>query len=624
MNEPQVHVGILFEPQIEFTLHAPYRIGGNEVTGHQAATYDHGRILWQGRLYDELLFEPQDEQTASFELHGVTIGINFHWERKEDQRFQGALKIIVEDGKLTGINVVRVEDYLTSVISSEMSATASLELLKAHAVISRSWLLAQIGSPTAQTPRPLPRPLPEGRGEGDKTSTLSLRKEGGELDAGISYPPLPLGEGPGERPGESGDRHPYQTANPLTYSLLKSYQSQMKKESTEAERIMWQILRGKQLGDKFRRQHIIGNNIADFVCLEKKLVIEIDGGYHSTLEQQAYDEERTRYLQTQGYKVLRFTNEAVVATPETVLNQIKAASSPLSAGEGTGERPEEDELIRWFDREDHTRFDVCADDHCQRYQGITRASTDIVRQAILATRGQVLMSEGRICDARFSKCCGGAFEEFQYCWEDTPYPYLLKQRDWRVRQGNKSEPAGDLPDLTIEAEADRWIRTSPEAFCNTTDKHILSQVLNNYDQETTDFYRWRVEYTQEELSALILKRSGVDYGQIIALVPVARGTSGRLWKLKIVGTKKTLTIGKELEIRRTLSPSHLYSSAFVVDKYDLSPEGIPGRFTLIGAGWGHGVGLCQIGAAVMGEQGYKYDEILLHYYIGASIEKIYS
>ena len=579
MNEPQVHVGILFEPQIEFTLHAPYRIGGNEVTGHQAATYDHGRILWQGRLYDELLFEPQDEQTASFELHRVTIGINFHWERKEDQRFQGALKIIVEDGKLTGINVVRVEDYLTSVISSEMSATASLELLKAHAVISRSWLLAQIGSLS-------PAPSPRERGEQEKPS--------------------------------------YQTADPINYTLLKTRQSQMKKESTEAERIMWQMLRGKQLGDKFRRQHIIGNYIADFVCLEKKLVIEIDGGYHSTLEQQAYDEERTRYLQTQGYKVLRFTNEAVVATPETVLNQIKAASSPLSAGEGTGERPEEDELIRWFDREDHTRFDVCADDHCQRYQGITRASTDIVRQAIRATRGQVLVSEGRICDARFSKCCGGAFEEFQYCWEDTPYPYLLKQRDWRVRQGNKSEPAGDLPDLTVEAEADRWIRTSPEAFCNTTDKHILSQVLNNYDQETTDFYRWRVEYTQEELSALILKRSGVDYGQIVDLVPVARGTSGRLWKLKIVGTKKTLTIGKELEIRRTLSPSHLYSSAFVVDKHDLSPEGIPGRFTLIGAGWGHGVGLCQIGAAVMGEQGYKYDEILLHYYIGASIEKIYS
>lgn len=447
MKEPKVHVGILFEPQIEFTLLAPYRQDGREVNGNQTVTFDHGRILWQGRLYDELLFEPEDEQNASFELHGVTIGINFHWERKEDQRFQGALRIIVENDKLTAVNVIRVEDYLTSVISSEMSATASLELLKAHAVISRSWLLAQINK-------------------------------------------------------------------------------------------------------------------------NKEIVAK-----HT------------------DYKACTQTN---------------------------------DELIRWFDREDHTRFDVCADDHCQRYQGITRASTDIVRQAIQATRGQVLMSEGKICDARFSKCCGGAFEEFQYCWEDTPYSYLRKQRDWRIRQGNTSQPATDLPDLTVEAEADRWIRTSPESFCNTTDKHILSQVLNNYDQETTDFYRWRVEYTQDELSALILKRSGIDYGQIIDLVPVARGTSGRLWKLKIVGTKRTLTIGKELEIRHTLSPSHLYSSAFVVDKNDLSPEGIPGRFTLIGAGWGHGVGLCQIGAAVMGEQGYKYDEILLHYYIGASIEPIYS
>ena len=399
---------------------------------------DVAQILSEVCLSATLLFEPQHEQTDAFELLDVTIGINFHWERKEDQRFLGALKIIVENGKLTGINVIHVEDYLTSVISSEMSATASLELLKAHAVISRSWLLAQI---------------------------------------------------------------------------------QKNKEITEAQA---------------------------------------------------------------NYSAFTQTDE---------------------------------ELIRWYDREDHTRFDVCADDHCQRYQGITRASTDIVKQAISATRGQVLTSDGKICDARFSKCCGGAFEEFQYCWEDIKYPYLAQQRD--------SKTHATLPDLTQEVEADRWIRTSPEAFCNTTDKKILSQVLNNYDQETTDFYRWKVEYTQEELSALILKRSGIDYGQIIDLIPIARGTSGRLWKLKIVGTKRTLTIGKELEIRRTLSTSHLYSSAFVVDKEELSSEGIPGRFILTGAGWGHGVGLCQIGAAVMGEQGYKYDAILLHYYIGASIDKLY-
>ncbi|WP_373730263.1 SpoIID/LytB domain-containing protein [Bacteroides heparinolyticus] len=441
MKEPKVHVGILFEPQIEFNLPNPYRIGGTEVCGKQTVTYDEGKILWNGRRYDELLFEPQNESTDAFELLDVTIGINFHWERKEDQRFLGALKIIVEDGKLTAINVVKVEDYLTSVISSEMSATASLELLKAHAVISRSWLLAQI---------------------------------------------------------------------------------QKNREIAEAK--------------------------TDY----------------------------SAFTQT------------------------------------------EEELIRWYDREDHTRFDVCADDHCQRYQGITRASTEIVKQAIAATYGRILMYDGKICDARFSKCCGGAFEEFQYCWEDAKHPYLAKQRDYSV---NSQKPTP--PDLTQEAEADRWIRTSPEAFCNTTDKRILSQVLNNYDQETTDFYRWKVVYTQDELSALILKRSGIDYGQIIDLVPVARGTSGRLWKLKIVGTKKTLTIGKELEIRRTLSASHLYSSAFVVDKEELSPEGIPGRFVLTGAGWGHGVGLCQIGAAVMGEQGYTYDAILLHYYIDAQIEKLY-
>lgn len=449
MKEPKVHVGILFEPQIEFVLLNPYRIAGTEISGKQVVTYDEGKILWNGRRYDELLFEPLHEATDAFELLDVTIGINFHWERKEDQRFLGALKIIVENGKLTGINVINVEDYLTSVISSEMSATASLELLKAHAVISRSWLLAQI---------------------------------------------------------------------------------QKNKE-------------------------------------------------------------------------------------------IEAAQTGYSAMTQT-----EEELIRWYDREDHTRFDVCADDHCQRYQGITRASTEIVKQAITATRGQLLMSDGKICDARFSKCCGGAFEEFQYCWEDVKYPYLQKQRDYKVEGGQLSTinyQLSTLPDLTVEAEADRWIRTSPEAFCNTTDKKILSQVLNNYDQETTDFYRWKVTYTQDELSALILKRSGIDYGQIIDLIPIARGTSARLWKLKIVGTKKTLIIGKELEIRRTLSTSHLYSSAFVVDKADVSPEGIPGRFILTGAGWGHGAGLCQIGAAVMGEQGYMYDTILLHYYIGASIDKLY-
>lgn len=437
MKEPKVQVGILFEPQIEFILNGQYVINGIHVTGRQVATYDENQILWQGRLYNELIFEPAQEQVCSFDLIDVTIGINFHWERKEDQRFLGAFKLIVENKKLTGINVISIEDYLTSVISSEMSATASLELLKAHAVISRSWLLAQI---------------------------------------------------------------------------------QKNKEITD-------------------------------------------------------------------------TQSSYSAFTETA-----------------------DELIRWYDREDHTNFDVCADDHCQRYQGITRASTEIVQQAIQATRGQVLLYGDKICDARFSKCCGGAFEEFQYCWEDVNYPYLVKQRDSKTIQ--------ELPDLRIETEAEQWIRTSPEAFCNTTDKKVLSQVLNNYDQETTDFFRWKVTYQQEELSELITKRSGIDYGQILDLIPMERGTSGRLTKLKIVGTKRTLTIGKELEIRRTLSTSHLYSSAFVVDKKHIE-NGVPSSFTLTGAGWGHGVGLCQIGAAVMGEQGYKYNDILLHYYIGASIDKLY-
>ena len=403
----------------------------------------------------------------------VTIGINFHWERKEDQRFLGALKIITENNKLTAINVIHVEDYLTSVISSEMSATASLELLKAHAVISRSWLLA------------------------------------------------------------------------IDNSRLTIDNSQL----------------------------------------------TIDNSMQHTSAA---------------------SNSA--AKPSAANCQLSIVNCQL----------------KWYERDAHTRFDVCADDHCQRYQGITRASTEIVKQAIAATRGQVLMYGGKICDARFSKCCGGAFEEFQYCWEDAPHPYLRKQRDFRIFNPKTcdlsfgaTQPGSGLPDLTDEQEATTWIRTSPPAFCNTTDKGILSQVLNNYDQETTDFYRWKVEYTQDELSALILKRSGIDYGQIIDLVPIARGTSGRLWKLKIVGTKRTLIIGKELEIRRTLSASHLYSSAFVVDKEDISPEGIPGRFILTGAGWGHGVGLCQIGAAVMGEQGYKYDAILLHYYIGASLDQLY-
>lgn len=445
MQEPVITVGILSGKEIGFSFPKEFiSSDGIAICGIQQAVYRKGKICWQEKEYDELSFTPQQDTSSFFELQDVTIGINFHWERKEVQRFKGELKIIVEDDRLTAINIIPIEDYLTSVISSEMSATASLELLKAHAVISRSWLLNK------------------------------LKVANGKLKVIM---------------------HPDNTAN---FEL-------------------------------------------------------------STLPSQ---------------------------------------------------------LIKWYDHEAHKNFDVCADDHCQRYQGITRTSTPQAIEAVFATRGEVLMYEGEICDARFSKCCGGAFEEFQNCWENVKHPYLIGQRD------SKTETR--LPDLTKEAEADKWIRTSPAAFCNTHNKQVLSQVLNNYDQETTDFYRWRVCYSQQELSELIHKRSGIEFGKIIDLIPVERGTSGRLVRLKIVGTLRTLIIGKELESRRTLSSSHLYSSAFVVDKeYKEDEKEIPSRFILTGSGWGHGVGLCQIGAAVMGEQGYKYKEILSHYYPGSAIEQQY-
>lgn len=406
MQEPVITVGILSGKEIGFSFPKEFiSSDGIAICGIQQAVYRKGKICWQEKEYDELSFTPQQDTSSFFELQDVTIGINFHWERKEVQRFKGELKIIVEDDRLTAINIIPIEDYLTSVISSEMSATASLELLKAHAVISRSWLLNK------------------------------LKVANGKLKVIM---------------------HPDNTAN---FEL-------------------------------------------------------------STLPSQ---------------------------------------------------------LIKWYDHEAHKNFDVCADDHCQRYQGITRASTPQAIEAVFATRGEVLMYEGEICDARFSKCCGGAFEEFQNCWENVKHPYLIGQRD------SKTETR--LPDLTKEVEADKWIRTSPAAFCNTHNKQVLSQVLNNYDQETTDFYRWRVCYSQQELSELIHKRSGIEFGKIIDLIPVERGTSGRLVRLKIVGTLRTLIIGKELEIRRTLSSSHLYSSAFVVDKeYKEDEKEIPSRFILTGSG----------------------------------------
>lgn len=438
-KQPDVTVGIVSAQKIHFSLNKPYLAKGEKVLGEQVVEFSEGGVLWNGNQYSQLTFHPQSAD-ASFSLSDVTIGVNFHWERKETQTFLGTLRFVVESDKIVAINELPVEKYLESVISSEMSATSSLELLKAHAVISRSWLLAQ-----------------------------------------------------------------------------------MKKRREVAES---------------------GNNFFSFT---KK----------------------------------------------------------------------EDTLIRWYDREDHTLFDVCADDHCQRYQGITKETSLHVAEAIRQTKGQILMDGDEICDARFSKCCGGITEEFQYCWEDTPKTYLTAVRD--IALGVEHT----LPNLTNEEEAEKWIRFNPPAFCNTQDKKILSEVLNDYDQETVNFYRWKETLSQEKLQQLIADKLKMDLGAILDMKAVERGKSGRISKLQIIGTEKIFTIGKELEIRRTLSDSHLLSSAFVVNKYDKDEQGVPQRFELIGAGWGHGVGLCQIGAAVMGEQGYHYDAILLHYYQGAEIKKLY-
>lgn len=421
----------MFQPRVEFVLNGKYCVGGAFEQGAQAVTYVNGKISYKGQLYDKLSFDAVDGD-ATFELKDVVIGIGFHWERKENQKFEGNLDFIVEDGKITAINRISIENYLISVISSEMSATSSLELLKAHAVISRSWMLSQI---------------------------------------------------------------------------------------------------------------------------EKRTAIE-----------------------SSDQKYVSDTHN-------------------------------DTEWIKWWDREDHLRFDVCADDHCQRYQGVTRASQSLatVTAAVNETAGVVLSSNGKICDARFSKCCGGGVEEFQNCWEPVKHPYLVKLYD---------NAQGALPDLTVEGNAEKWIRTSPEAFCNTKDAEVLRQVLNNYDQETTDFYRWTADFTAEQITELVKRKIGVDFGRITDIIPLERGTSGRIIRLKVVGTDKTLVLGKELLIRKAFSESHLYSSAFVVDK-------TPGGFHFTGAGWGHGVGLCQIGAAVMAHKGYGYKQILSHYFPGAEIEKRY-
>ena len=439
---PEISVGIVSGRGLTFTLNGYFTANGNRVTGQRTALLKDGRIFIDDGTGDieagaEITFVPENAGSNSFTLHAVTIGVAFHWQRNENQTFRGDLRFIIENDRITAVNILPVEQYLLSVISSEMSATSSAELLKAHAVISRSWLLAQM----------------------EKTARLK---------AGA-----------------------------------KKY-------------------------------------MTSFVT--------------------------------------------------------------------------DTEITRWYDREDHNNFDVCADDHCQRYQGITRASTPVVEEAVRETSGEVLMNDGQICDARYSKCCGGITELFENAWEPLSHPYLQKVIDYKYM------PSGFSDDLTIEANAVKWIMGVPDAFCNTKDKKTLRQVLNNYDQETNDFFRWRVTYSQRELSTLVREKTGIDFGMISDLEPVTRGTSGRIVRLRINGERKTMIIGKELEIRKALSKTHLYSSAFFVEKRIEKGET---HFILHGAGWGHGVGLCQIGAAVMGASGYSYKSILLHYFVNSTLKKIY-
>lgn len=444
MNTPVIQVGVLSGNTLSFELlgnfydtdHNLYKPGLYKacLSASGIELESAGSSLSPGGM---LMLQPDLLQSSCFKLLDVTIGIGFHWQKQEDQLFSGGLRLAVSGDDILAINVLPVEDYLVSVISSEMNATSSLEMLKAHAVISRSWLLAQ------------------------------MEKEKSLHEAGSGY------------------RSVHQTT---------------------------------------------------------------------------------------------------------------------------------DERIVWYDREDHIDFDVCADDHCQRYQGITRASTPQAAAAVNQTSGEVLQYAGRLCDTRFSKCCGGVTELFENTWEPLHHPYLQRIYD------HVTDKPGATDDLTREEAARNWIMTQPEAFCNTGDKSVLAQVLNDYDQTTRDFYRWSVRYTARELGALIRNRLDIDFGTVLDLIPIQRGVSGRIIRLKIIGSLKTMVLGKELEIRKALSKTHLYSSAFVVDKIQ---EGDTTSFILHGAGWGHGVGLCQIGAAVMGAKGYSYREILLHYFRGAELVKRY-
>jgi len=442
IKEPIISVGLIKSPSINFELYGDFRIRSvnHNFSGKYSAYWESGKIRLSGatfsQSFDGLILEPRDPTSETFLLKNVTIGVSFHWERQKDFRFNGALKLIVNERDILGINLVPLEPYLTSVISSEMSTSSSVELLKAHAIISRSWVIAQLKA---------------------------------------------------------------------------------KKEKRE---------------------------------------------------------------------------------------------------KGLTEQITDEEITRWYDRNDHELYDFCADDHCQRYQGITKKYNDRAHAAIEETRGVAIVYKDEICDTRFSKCCGGISESYENVWEPEIKPYLTSVVDY------KFEPENFSVNLQNEQNSKNWINGNPSAFCNTNDEKILSEILVDYDRETQNFYRWKEEYSQEELATIIKKKSGIDFGKIKALVPVERGFSGRIIRLKIIGTKKEIIVGKELEIRRVLSESHLYSSAFNVETKDIQND-IPSKFILNGAGWGHGVGLCQIGAAVMGHKGYMFDEILLHYFKNARIEKIY-
>lgn len=485
--QPVIDVGLLTAPELRVRFNQPFSISGisgqeglsgdrDNISGEQVFTLQDGMVRWNGKCYGKMEFRPASAE-STFTLHRVKIGINFHWEREEDQMFSGGLTVLPAGEGLVAINSVPVEDYLLSVISSEMNGDAPEEFLKAHAVISRSWLLAR---PT----------LGGGDNAGPAITDHTDRSD-----------------------SSHGSEQPVNTESPATA----------------------------------------------------------------------------------------------------------------------------DRIIRWYDREDHTLFDVCADDHCQRYQGLLRAGNANIRRAIEATRGLVLTDgpDGAICDTRFSKCCGGVSERFSACWADEDYAYLHPVRDYAADDGTP-DAVGTIPDLSDEQNAREWILSSPEAFCNTSDPALLSTVLNSYDQETADFYRWRVEYTQEELSDLLRRRSGIDFGSVLELRPLHRGASGRIIELLIRGTQRTVTVGKELEIRRWLSESHLYSSAFVVDtvyaepasdgqdiRPDINAPAVPIGFILHGAGWGHGVGLCQIGAAAMSSRGCTFDRILAHYFRGSCLTRLY-